>query len=734
MLSARRKPTQAPSSQEGVDFSTRGTARLPVWMLTGAACGVLVALSVPPFGFWPLAWLGFAGVAFMLPGSSLGRRAVIGAGFGLGQYVIGLAWVSEFSIAGCVALMLLGGLFGLVSVLVVPSSRASTVAVGMPAAFVLTDWVRAHFPLGGLPLGGTSLGQSLSPLVPTVRLGGSLLLTAETALAGVVLAQLARTAIAVRGGIPAGAANRRQEGVGAAGATLAVAAAVAVALPLAGLFSPSGEGGRNGPLRVALVQGGGERGTRAIHTDPQVVFDRHTAASAAIRPPVDLVVMPEGILQTDQTFSETQDGQEIARLATSLHATVIVGVEQDVGVTHYLNEVAAWSPEGTVVAVYVKNHLVPFGEYVPWRSFISRYFNVSDVPLDAIAGHSSAFMKTPAAPLGVMISFEVFFDDRARSGVRSGGQVLVVPTNTASYRSSQVPAQELAAARLRAWETGRWLIQVSPTGYSAVVTPRGHVVARSSLGDEAVIESEVPRYDGRTVYVIAGDTPWVLAAGFLIIWMAVLPRISDPGTAGEVDVREKPAAPKAQRRRRPYRSTVLLVCTGNQCRSPMAEAILSTFLAERGSDLNVESAGLVSEGARCPPEVIAVMEPFGYDLTAHRSRVVSPSDLEGAGLIVGMTRQHSIDLSLMASSARLRTFTLWELVRLGESFGPRTSGESLTDWVARTGADRPRSSALSLPLAEDISDPIGEPLRAYAETRDVLVRLARRLVDLIQPV
>ena len=733
MLSARRKPTQAPPTKDRIGGVPGRTASLLVWLAAGAGCGVMVALSVPPFGFWPLAWLGFAGVAFLLPGSSLGSRAVLGAGLGLGQYAVGLAWVSEFSIPGCVALIILGGLFGSLALLLVPSSRASTVAVGMPAAFVLTDWVRAHFPLGGFPLGGTSLGQALSPLVPTVRLGGSLLLTAETALIGVVAAQLVRTAMSLRRRSLAWPVRARPEGIGGASAALVVAIAVAIALPLAGWLSPSGQGGRYRPLRVALVQGGGERGTRAIHTDPELVFQRHLAASSAIRPPVDLVVFPEGILQTDQGFADSPDGVEVARLATSLRSTVILGVEQDVGVRHYLNEVAAWSPQGTVAAVYVKNHLVPFGEYVPWRSFISRYFNVSDVPLDAIAGHSSAYLRTPAAPLGVMISYEVFFDDRARSGVRSGGQLLVVPTNTASYRSSQVPAQELAAARLRAWETGRWLLQVTPTGYTAVVTPRGAVVTGSTLGQQAVIQAVVPRYDGRTVYVITGDTPWVLAAGFLLVWMALLPRIARVGSVEAAKGHDEPARSSLAWIQE-HRSTVLLVCTGNQCRSPMAEAILSGLLAERGSNLLVRSAGLVSEGARCPPEVLDVMAPLGYDLTDHRSRVVNSSDLAEAGLIIGMTRQHSIDLSLMAPAARLRTFTLWEVVRLGGSFGSRSPGESLSEWALRVGSDRSRSSALNLPLAEDISDPIGKPLRAYTETRDVLLQLARRLLDLLQPV
>jgi len=483
------------------------------WLAPGAVCGVLIALAIPPFGWWPLEWIGFAGLAFLLPGRDWRARLALGFGAGLGQYVVGLLWVSEFSIPGCVILMIVSALFFAVALLIVPSGRVRSVAVGFPAAMLLSDWLRSRFPLGGFPLGGASLGQTLSPLIPSARLGGGLVVTAETVLAGVALAQAARAASAwlgalhrEAGGAPALDLRRRSS------VALALVATLAVSVPVAGLLSPSGAAGHVAPLRVALVQGGGPRGTRAIHTDPEVVFARHMNAAAAIRPPVDLVVLPEGVEQTSSDFLETADSAQLAGLAAGLDATVVAGVEQDVGTHQYLNEIAAWSPSGSVVGTYVKNHLVPFGEYVPFRSFIQRYFNVNDVPYDAIPGHSAGFLRTPAAPLAVMISYEVFFDTRARGGVRAGGQLLVVPTNTASYRSSQVPTQELAADRLRAWETGRWLAQVTPTGYSAIVSPTGRVVARSVLGRQMVIEGEIPRETGRTLYVDLGDPPIAIAA------------------------------------------------------------------------------------------------------------------------------------------------------------------------------------------------------------------------------
>ena len=117
-----------------------------------------------------------------------------------------------------------------------------------------------------------------------------------------------------------------------------------------------------------------------------------------------------------------------------------------------------------------------------------------------------------------MISFEVFFSARSRSAIRGGGQVLLVPTNTASYRNTQVPAAEIAADRIRAWETGRDVLMVAPTGFSAVLDSRGRLLQRSHLGTEQVLEATVERRTGTTPYLRWGDVPalvlaWVLLGG-----------------------------------------------------------------------------------------------------------------------------------------------------------------------------------------------------------------------------
>jgi apolipoprotein N-acyltransferase len=183
----------------------------------------------------------------------------------------------------------------------------------------------------------------------------------------------------------------------------------------------------------------------------------------------------------------------------------------------------AWAPTGEIVDRYEKVRRVPFGEYVPLRDLIKHLADLSAVPDDAIPGHGRAILHTPAGQLGTLISYEVFFANRARSAIRAGAQVLLVPTNAASFSTSQVPTQEVAGARLRAIETGRWLAQAAPTGYSAVIDPDGRVRTRSHLGKRQVFTATVALRAGRTPYERWGDMP-VVALGTVAVaacWLAV---------------------------------------------------------------------------------------------------------------------------------------------------------------------------------------------------------------------
>jgi apolipoprotein N-acyltransferase len=95
----------------------------------------------------------------------------------------------------------------------------------------------------------------------------------------------------------------------------------------------------------------------------------------------------------------------------------------------------------------------------------------------------------------------------------------LIPTNAASFRGSIVPNQQLAAARLRAWETGRWVIQAGPTGLTAIIDDRGRVLERSTLSAAQVIQRSVPLRQGLTPYARVGDAG--VAGAVVVVWVVI---------------------------------------------------------------------------------------------------------------------------------------------------------------------------------------------------------------------
>jgi low molecular weight protein-tyrosine phosphatase len=172
---------------------------------------------------------------------------------------------------------------------------------------------------------------------------------------------------------------------------------------------------------------------------------------------------------------------------------------------------------------------------------------------------------------------------------------------------------------------------------------------------------------------------------------------------------------------------IVVLCTANVCRSPMAAALLARHLAALGVTLPVRSAGMISSGDPPHPEVISVMALYGIEIPSHRSRVVCAADLASASLVLAMGRENLRHAAITEPGAWPRAFTLKELVRRSEQIGPRPPGEPLPRWLSRVHAGRDRTSLLGDSLDDDVADPAGGPLRAYAETAGLLDRLAKRL-------
>lgn len=456
---------------------------------------MLLAASLPPWpvstGAWPLGLVGAALLYASIGGRGARARLLGGFVAGLGLYVPGLWWMRDFSLPGYVVATLLQAL------ILAAGLGAVRRAVAFPAALVLVEAVRGAWPFGGMPVSGIDLGQVDGPLAGAARIGGRLLLVALVGIGGAALAGLLR---------------QRWRGA-------AVGAGLVIGLAVLGAVAPDGRA--EGPLTVAVVQGGGPRGLRAVLRDPGPVFDRQAETIGQVRPPVDLILWPEDVVDVERAVAETPEGATLSELARAYGTTLVAGVVEDVEGGAFRNAAVAWGPDGTMVDRYDKVHRVPFGEYVPARGFFDAFADLSAVPRDAIPGRGAGTLDTPAGRLGVVISYEVFFPERARDAVRAGGRVLLVPTNASSYRDEQVPAQEVAVARLRALETGRWVVQAAPTGYSAVIDHRGDVVSLSGLGGAEVLQARIDLRGGQTVAVRLGGAPWTVLAVLVLVGASI---------------------------------------------------------------------------------------------------------------------------------------------------------------------------------------------------------------------
>lgn len=496
----------------------RGRVAIP-----SLAAGVGLALSLPPWGFWILAFPAAGLLWWRLGGLSPRTRLWAGWLAGLGCYGPGLAWARSFTLAGALVLIALEALFTALACLVVPARFAVARALVFPGALTVAEWGRMRWPFGGLPIGGVFLGQAGGPVLGVARLGGPLAITATVYAGGVGLAALAGWAVHLqrRPGRSGRPLDRPLH--------LALVGTIAIVSVLGTVLvadhAPDG-GPSLGHLSTATVQGGGRRGFRKSQVSSSIVLanqlsaTRHLEAVDGGRSP-QLVLWPEDVVSLNTKLGSSPEEAALSALAKRLDTTLVVGVTEVVSATAFRNEVVAFGPDGSLVARYEKVHRVPFGEYVPDRGFFSHLGNLSAVPRDAIPGRASGLLRTPAAPLGAMISFEVFYADRGRSAVRAGAQLLIVPTNTSSYAAAQIPTQEIAASEVQAVQQGRDLLQAAPTGYSAAVTNRGRLLGRSGLGNQQVLRFTLDRRSGRTWYVRFGDLPMLVlaAVGSVLGWI-----------------------------------------------------------------------------------------------------------------------------------------------------------------------------------------------------------------------
>ncbi|MBE6604176.1 MAG: apolipoprotein N-acyltransferase [Ruminococcaceae bacterium] len=271
------------------------------------------------------------------------------------------------------------------------------------------------------------------------------------------------------------------------------------------------------PIVVAAVQGnvGSElKWTGDSRSKTYEIYAEYTAKAAAQG--ADIVLFPETFVP-DDLDERTELGKYVMALAKTYDVTVFCGAFHTDEQGNEYNALFAVYPDGTVDEnVYAKRHLVPFGEYVPWRPVIEFLLPLlADIGMlsdDLAPGQDSALFDTEYGKIGALLCFDSIYEELTRDSVGDGAELLLLATNDSWFSDSRGVYMHHAQARLRAIESGKWVVRAADTGISSVIAPNGtpHELLPPLTQGMALYTATVR--EGRTLYGLIGNLLVLFAA------------------------------------------------------------------------------------------------------------------------------------------------------------------------------------------------------------------------------
>ena len=514
------------------------------WLIAFAA-GALSALAMAPFNFWPILFVTFPTLVWLIDGSGTGRgrglrsAAATGWWFGFGYFLAGLYWVGY---AFLVDAPTFGWLLP-IAVLGLPAGLAIFIAFGTALARLLwtrgamrilalgvalttSEWLRGHL-LTGFPW--NAFGYALTaPLV----------LAQGAALIGI----WGLTFVAVvAGASPATLVDDRAE---TRWPWLPLALSIAVLVGIGGF----------GAVRLArtptrfvdgvelrIMQPNLQQDVKFNYAAKQKVMDRYIALSegASGMQQTDtrdttILIWPESAFPfflAREPDALSQITQLLGGRTLLITGAVRLGEPFNPANPTVYNSIYVIDHDGSIVSIYNKVHLVPFGEYLPFQRFLEAIGlqQLTKLPGGFSAGDRRRPISVPGAPPALpLICYEAIFPDELMpDGLRPDWMVNV--TNDGWFGISSGPYQHLQEARVRAVEQGLPMVRAANTGISAVIDPLGRIVESLPLGTEGLLTTRLPRPVGSPVYARVGDVPAAMILAIALL--AVIRRRLQPNTS-----------------------------------------------------------------------------------------------------------------------------------------------------------------------------------------------------------
>jgi len=478
--------------------------------------GVLLVLSFPNFGHPAFAWIALvpllvsvSGIVVPAHGFGLGLIAGLLHFWGTVNWIAlvmsdygGLSSIAAWAVHGLLVsyLALFPALFGLAMAQIVWRLGPLGLLCA-PGIWVITEFGRIYL-FTGFPW--ELLGYSQAHVLPVAQLASLFGVVGVSALIVMVNAAIAYLVVA---------RQRRWIPVAVTGVVVVATVAFGFWRIRDSRLTNSGE-----LLRVAAVQGNVEQQDKWDPSHEDEILSRYLKQTRiAAEDKARLIIWPEA--STPFALELDPRGELVRTVARETRTNLLVGsTEIDGSSLSYYNAAFMIDASGTTSGIYRKQHLVPFGEYVPLESVLAFVSPLVESVASFSAGSDANTLEIDGHAIGTAICYEVIYPDLVRELVRAGSRLLVTITNDAWYGRSSAPYQHFQQATMRAIEQGRFLVRSANTGISGIIDPYGRVMSRSELFEPAVVVDDVRLISEYTVYGRLGDVPLYVVMGLTILF------------------------------------------------------------------------------------------------------------------------------------------------------------------------------------------------------------------------
>jgi apolipoprotein N-acyltransferase len=473
---------------------------LSVQLIAALVAGGFTTLTASPFELW---WLGPVAAGLMYLGVHAltpAQAALKGWCYGVGLFASGTSWVyvsiHDYGYTGVplavfltvlfvvILALFFAGTFWLFRRFTTPRFALLTFAGAWVLGEVLRTYLFTGFPW--LLLGSSHVD---SPLAPWAPIGGVYLLSLFVAFSGALGAELLF--------------RRRFWAL----APLAAIWVIPSFLPTQ-WTTPS-----DTPTRVALLQGNLPQLIKWTPEGQRKAANTYMQLTRALDDDIDLILWPETALPMMATQARPVLERVQANLATD--TALLTGIVQRDESGRFFNSVIG---VGNVEGRYHKEHLVPFGEYLPLESVLRGAINFFDLPMSTFTPGESdqAPIQAAGITLGNAICYEIIYPQLVAERARNS-DVLMTVSNDTWFGASIGPHQHLQMARLRALENGRYVARATSNGITAIINAQGRVVKRAPQFKSATLTGEVYAMEGVTPFTFMGSWPTWLLAGLLVL-------------------------------------------------------------------------------------------------------------------------------------------------------------------------------------------------------------------------